>query len=437
MLHRSPSGAQRKIRRRIEELTQQRQPSTFSSSSLQSQQSTATETFIDSGYRSLVDSSAYRSILDDMSYRNETRSDEIFSSEKVSINTFSKPEPARRTLALTDKSNNSNNLIEKYNQPLSATESSSVFVNQNYFGPTKPTVEVHPMPAPRSSLTSQPILLQKGPPIPPPIPKKPENLRKKIEQQSSFQDMSISVSPNENEVPRVNGIKYESETSSENAYVIEKEALCNSKPCSSVEALDRLHTSSLVRSMAEEFDGARLSAVDVTELEKRRISSINKLISKIAERTADLDTIKSEKEAALSAIQKLLENHSTLPKIEREIKMRANLIQLEGVARVRLQQINNLTKEQASALQDRIDYWHQKIDDIRYLAIFVSQRIVEIEDQICQYLSKEDFVVYKKNMELLIELEAENTETKEKLDSVQKQIEQLQNICPLPGANKT
>lgn len=136
-------------------------------------------------------------------------------------------------------------------------------------------------------------------------------------------------------------------------------------------------------------------------------------------------------------IGKLLENHPTQAKIEREIKMRANLIQLEGVARVRLQQINNLTKEQASALQDRIDYWHEKIDDIRYLAIFVSQRIAEIEDQICQYLNKEDFIIYKKNMELLIELEAENTETKEKLSSVQKQIEQLKNICPIPGANTT
>lgn len=84
--------------------------------------------------------------------------------------------------------------------------------------------------------------------------------------------MSISVSPNENELPRVNGTKYELETSSESGYVIEEEAHCNSKPCSSVEALDRLHTSSLVRNMEEEFDGARLSAVDITELEKRRIS---------------------------------------------------------------------------------------------------------------------------------------------------------------------
>ena len=116
--------------------------------------------------------------------------------------------------------------------------------------------------------------------------------------------------------------------------------------------------------------------------------------------------------------------------------MRAHLIQLEGIARVRLQQINNLTKEHANALQDRANYWHEKIKDVRYLAIFVSQRIAEIEDEISNFLTKDEFLVYKKCMDLLIELDAENTETEEKLISVQKQIEQLQNICSLPGSTK-
>ena len=40
--------------------------------------------------------------------------------------------------------------------------------------PGKPTVEVHPMPAPRNSFNS----LSKNNIVPPPIPKKPERLKK-------------------------------------------------------------------------------------------------------------------------------------------------------------------------------------------------------------------------------------------------------------------
>ncbi|KAE9548107.1 hypothetical protein FO519_008681 [Halicephalobus sp. NKZ332] len=406
MLHRSPSGAQRKIRQRREEMSKEEPLK-----------------------------------------------------EKIAINTFSKPEPARRTLASIDGSNNSSNpnnannssninnsnningSIDKYNLPVSSlVETQNSFASQIYGGPGKPTVEVHPMPTPRSSIpSSQPFLSQKITPVPPPIPKKPEKLKKKFDQKNSdFQEeISISVSPNENEFPREkSNIKQDPETSSESAIFLDKSLRCVSKPCSSTEALDRLHTSNLVRSMEEKFDDARLSAADISELEKRRLISINKLINKVTERSADLDAIKAEREAAMLTIQNLLGNHPTRPRIEKEIRMRTHLIQLEGIARVRLQQISSLTKEHAHALQDRVDYWHEKIKDVRYLAIFVSQRIAQIEDEICNFLNKDDFLAYKKCMDLLIELDAENTETEEKLASVQKQIEQLQNICSLPGGNK-
>lgn len=149
------------------------------------------------------------------------------------------------------------------------------------------------MPTPRSSVPpSQNILSQKITSIPPPIPKKPEKLKKKVDQNNSssdyhvsqrtvkalfcfnyyFQDISVSVSPNENELPREKlDTKQDLETSSESSIVIERTPRCISKPCSSTEALDRLHTSNLVRSMEEKFDDARLSAADISELEKRRL----------------------------------------------------------------------------------------------------------------------------------------------------------------------
>lgn len=158
------------------------------------------------------------------------------------------------------------------------------------------------------------------------------------------------------------------------------------------------------------------------------LQTINKLTKKVNERTADLDSINNEKEAAIGTIKSLLGSHSSFTRIEMEIRRRAHLIQLEGIARVRLTQIASLGKEQATALHSRSNYWQEKIKDIRYLAVFVSQRINEIEDEIYTILDQDEFGTYKKCMDLLIELEAENTETAEKLSTVQNQIDQLHNI---------
>uniref|UniRef100_A0AC34GPW8 Uncharacterized protein n=1 Tax=Panagrolaimus sp. ES5 TaxID=591445 RepID=A0AC34GPW8_9BILA len=384
------------------------------------------ETFIDLEYRTLVDSSAYRSVLDDNSImtRSDTgKSGEDFSTNRVAINTFAKPEPPRRTLGAIEDSNISKN-TDKYTYPPHDNLNVQIF-------PSKPTVEVHPMPAPRNSFNS----LSKNI-VPPPIPKKPERLKKmSTSSTGKYSDdiMSISVSPNENELPNDSHISQDAETSSDTSFFDKITPKCYSVPCSSVEALDKLHTSPLVRSIEEKFDDVRASVIEtdspeLSELERRLISTINKLTKKVNERTSDLDSIKNEKESAITTIKSLLGSHSTFPKIEKEIRMRAHLIQLEGVARVRLQQISSLGKEQASALHSRSSYWQEKIKDIRYLAVFVSQRITEIEDEIYNYLDQEDFATYKKCMDLLIELEAENTETAEKLATVQKQIEQLENI---------
>ncbi|KJH47981.1 hypothetical protein DICVIV_05916 [Dictyocaulus viviparus] len=61
MLHRSPSGAKRKIRQRKEE--QGSRPSPFLPASSSNQASPPSS--IDSNYRSLIDSGAYQSILPD------------------------------------------------------------------------------------------------------------------------------------------------------------------------------------------------------------------------------------------------------------------------------------------------------------------------------------------------------------------------------------
>ncbi|KAK5966582.1 hypothetical protein GCK32_021767, partial [Trichostrongylus colubriformis] len=70
MLHRSPSGAKRKIRQRREEQGSRPSPflaasSTSTSPSPTSTTTTSTSTPNESNYRSLIDSGAYQSILPD------------------------------------------------------------------------------------------------------------------------------------------------------------------------------------------------------------------------------------------------------------------------------------------------------------------------------------------------------------------------------------
>ena len=94
-----------------------------------------------------------------------------------------------------------------------------------------------------------------------------------------FQDdiMSASISPNENELPNNSNISHDAETSSDTSFFDKTVPQCYSLPCSSVEALDKLHTSPLVRSIEEKFVDVRSSIIEsdsteLTELEKRLIA---------------------------------------------------------------------------------------------------------------------------------------------------------------------
>ncbi|KHJ85597.1 hypothetical protein OESDEN_14672 [Oesophagostomum dentatum] len=65
MLHRSPSGAKRKIRQRREEQGSRPSPFLAASSTSPSTPTTTSTTPDESNYRSLIDSGAYQSILPD------------------------------------------------------------------------------------------------------------------------------------------------------------------------------------------------------------------------------------------------------------------------------------------------------------------------------------------------------------------------------------
>ncbi|KAJ1358031.1 hypothetical protein KIN20_016335 [Parelaphostrongylus tenuis] len=148
MLHRSPSGAKRKIRQRREE--QGSRPSPFlpqaASSPLANQTTSPTATSIESNYRSLIDSGAYQSILPD------------FDSSFVPV-----AQPRLNSTFSTSMSS-----LDITNTSLSSSSTPPPPPH------SKPTVEVHPMPNEERIMAVNDAEMRKEKPM---VPAKPKNLK--------------------------------------------------------------------------------------------------------------------------------------------------------------------------------------------------------------------------------------------------------------------
>ncbi|KAI1721488.1 hypothetical protein Ddc_07944 [Ditylenchus destructor] len=219
-LHRSPSGAQKKIRQRRDERSQQllqqnRQNSISSINSSPSSTttiSTGSSTLISEeivspsvvDYRSLVELDSYRSILPDDSWK--TRDLEEFSmrftdsthnrspsldkpARPPRTSDFARPKFSSSSWDDTEKST----ITNVYDHNPSCTSNSA----NGYLG--KPTVQVHPMPALKlgslsssSSSISPPDTLKKQPP---PVPKKPTSQLSRKLADSGIRNESLNEIP--------------------------------------------------------------------------------------------------------------------------------------------------------------------------------------------------------------------------------------------------
>ncbi|WKY01734.1 hypothetical protein Q1695_015608 [Nippostrongylus brasiliensis] len=145
MLHRSPSGAKRKIRQRREE--QGSRPSPFLPAATSSSSPTPSTTVpSESNYRSLIDSGAYQSILPD------------FDSSSVPV-----PQPRLNSTFSTSMSS-----LDITNTSLSSSSTPPPPPH------SKPTVEVHPMPSEERTIVVHDIEIKKEKPA---VPAKPKNLK--------------------------------------------------------------------------------------------------------------------------------------------------------------------------------------------------------------------------------------------------------------------
>ncbi|VDM59631.1 unnamed protein product [Angiostrongylus costaricensis] len=144
MLHRSPSGAKRKIRQRREE--QGSRPSPFLPASASSSNQASPATSIGSNYRSLIDSGGYQSILPD------------FDSSFVPVT-----QPRLNSTFSTSMSS-----LDITNTSLSSSSTPPPPPH------TKPTVEVHPMPNEERIMALNDAEMRKEKPM---VPAKPKNLK--------------------------------------------------------------------------------------------------------------------------------------------------------------------------------------------------------------------------------------------------------------------
>uniref|UniRef100_A0A915CI69 Uncharacterized protein n=1 Tax=Parascaris univalens TaxID=6257 RepID=A0A915CI69_PARUN len=155
MLHRSPSGAQKKIRQRQE----QRWLKATSSSSMEHNSPPA-----ESDYRSLIDSGAYKSILPD--------------EPPLTITQAPLRPPPKLSAPLSCSLTSLNSTM---NSAVNASSVSNTCVLSSPYSGGKPMVEVHPMPS--QQYTNAGLPLKDSPPEIPPktkekprVPKKPPNL---------------------------------------------------------------------------------------------------------------------------------------------------------------------------------------------------------------------------------------------------------------------
>ncbi|CAI5444697.1 unnamed protein product [Caenorhabditis angaria] len=300
MLHRSPSGAKRKIRQKREEAASRPSPflSPSSSSSTNTTNSSPTPTETSSNYRSLIDSGDYQSIMPDF------------------VPEVAPPVPTPRlsvpfsnsmsSLELSTSTTNSSSLF-----------SSSLLIQQNM----KPTVEVHPMPVDeRSSISgsslSGSIDLDIYKPKPP-VPVKPKGLL--IDHLNRSTSMTSLTSPVQHTTSAF---------------------LSNFMP-----------TPSLIN-LQQGYRNPDLGSQDLAKLENTRHESIQKVSRKLStyeEEKSQIENELDEIERTGSRLLAIVEHHNKnlAAKIRRCLENSRELIAIETNLRLQMSKLDDRAKDGA------------------------------------------------------------------------------------------
>uniref|UniRef100_A0A914E6J9 ASD2 domain-containing protein n=1 Tax=Acrobeloides nanus TaxID=290746 RepID=A0A914E6J9_9BILA len=392
------------------------------------------------------------------------------------INTFEKPEPAERTLLPTDQRpqysfstvptiqrpshfeadqkpvNNHGNISTSGGSPTVANNITNTLNHHSNisssFTSGKPTVEVHPMPAPRiNSLPpsiSPPDTLKKQPP---PVPKKPAKLRRKFEtvigndnseNENHGQHMTSSSSP-------PNGTLNSSFSSSSSSLAKPSIMSFNFASVSAAPSTESLHLLcaspslvSLQNSLNHAYSNPQEhSREQLEELERRRLQSIESLSKKVANREQDRDMVDEEiqsNEQLRADIFAALSNHkSLLSRLEIHLVQSIRLVQLETRLQLQLEKLENanVNPEDADYIISRKRRTVEQLHDTKLLRTSHETRDAELDEELSHLLNDEqmkEWIFYKSTA---TKLHTERKQIEDRLSHVKAQLRSLLAMEPI------
>jgi hypothetical protein len=433
MLHRTPSGAQKKIRQRLEERSTHSRSFSSGNSEVESTSSSM-------GYRNLVDSNGYRSILPENNWQPPTYHSPY--SRPTLVNPispeerFEKPDrPPRQTDSVFSSS--SELRAPHCVMPLSSNVHSHDFASNGFNGIGKPMVQVHPMPAPRSSLLSgsPPETLKKQPP---PVPRKPQTLRQKSETANTSFDSSFTQEL-EIKCSKPSTMSEKLDLSTANFSIGSPSIFSSSKTLSSAYSTDSLHLLCASPSLLnlqnslnhayynpEQFTNQRLE-----ELESQRLESIQKLSKKVKEREEDLSAVMEELEhnenIRKSLLQSISPNESLISRLNIHVVQFVRLTQLETRLELQNEKLQNISgandEDFLAARRRRLD---EQLEDASFVRSSFDVRDAQLEEELRLALDSDDLMMewrfYKTTLQ---KLNIEKKQIEDKIAHVRAQLRTL------------
>uniref|UniRef100_A0A915EPI3 ASD2 domain-containing protein n=1 Tax=Ditylenchus dipsaci TaxID=166011 RepID=A0A915EPI3_9BILA len=480
MLHRSPSGAQKKFgsggMRNCNNTTD-------SLLTLQTTDSPSSSSLID--YRSLVDLESYTSILPEDSISRIVMDRDNQSVGMRFKDGLEKPVRPPRNSDFAKSKFSSWDDEDKNENSFSSSDASSNFPTLNnenclhtpatngYFG--KPTVQVHPMPALGSSLSSSTSSI--SPPeafkkLPPPVPKKPNQIAKRVNQTNdSFSENEANAgttspspalywtsktakSPNTLSTPI---ISQQHQAPSKLEKPLFAPSIINSfsdvhlsSIGQSTEPLSMLCNSPSLLSLQNSLNDAlnnpeQHTQEQLQELEKRRQQSMESLSKKAYERRLDreavceeldqVDQIRVEIFKALSNVQNY--NDSILSRLNVHIIQGERLVELETRLKMQLERLemafkinnNNDASFDADSVQQRKRRLKQQLDDAMVIRSSYNCRDQQLDDELSHLVPSDLFQEWRFYKSTVLKLNAEKKQIDQKLKNVKCQLEALQSMA--------
>ncbi|CAL2035113.1 unnamed protein product [Caenorhabditis brenneri] len=369
MLHRSPSGAKRKIRQKRTAAEEASRPSPFLSPSSSSSQTSIspTPTETSSNYRSLIDSGDYQSILPD------------FDLSFVPVPTPRLSVPFSNSMSSLELSTHT---INSPVTPVAAPPPLPPPVT------AKPTVEVHPMPTDErspsmaSSLNgSIDIDLYKPKP---PVPIKPKGLR--IDHLNRSTSMTSLSSPS----------PIQHTTSS---------FLNNFMP-----------TPSLIN-LQQGYRNPDLGSQDLARLESSRHESIQKVSRKLSTYEEEKNMIENdldEIERTGTRLLSIVEQHdkNLASRVRRYLDKSKELVGIETNLRLQLSKLNERIKDgviDISSARAEESYLQKRFKDTDFLRKISARREIDYDKELAEIFTDDQFhrwVLFKKATIQLLQTES-------------------------------